>query len=102
MRHSRRNTVMKETRKKAAGAALVVIGLLFALAALSILTSKKANAATDEFRWKHFGTDPLAQTRTEALAMRERVFRESFGFSDGCVKTAMQATASPGRAVHLN
>ena len=93
---------MKSLRQRAALAALVVIGLLFALAVLSVLTSKKANAAADEFRWKHFGADPLAQTRTEALAIRERVFRESFGFSDACVGAAMQATANPGRAGHLN
>jgi hypothetical protein len=53
------------------------------------------------FEWKHFGTDPFAKTRGEAMAQRAEAFR-MLGVPDECMAQAMQATDAPSTMEHLN
>jgi len=65
----------------------------------ALLFSTPASAA---FEWRNFGADPFASSRDDAMQDRERVFRESFGFSIACVAEALRVTSQPGATVRLN
>jgi len=94
--------VMKRVaRTIAADVAMVLACMTLMLG--SLIVAPRAHGAENEFHWKHFGVDPFAKTRDEAVAARERVFREAFGFSNACVSAAMQATSgAPNATGHLN
>jgi hypothetical protein len=78
--------------------ALAVIMVLLLLATFAALTATSAHAA--EFKWEHFGADPYAATREEAMKAREDAFHK-LGFSDPIVVALMEATESPGEKVRI-
>jgi len=70
-------------------------------AALFLVAFANVPMAHATFRWEHYGTDPFAPSRDEAMAARTQVF-ESFGFSNTCTQAAYQAMSAPGRVERLN
>jgi len=56
--------------------------------------------AADGFEWKHFGADPYATTRTEAMQKRESAFR-AMGLPTPVIKQLLQVTEKPGEKVRL-
>lgn len=82
-------------KKKIARVALVVILLLFGAAALMSVAH-----ADEGFQWKHFGTDPYAATRAEAMRTRESAFR-SMGLPAPVIAKFMRVTEKPGEKVRI-
>ena len=68
------------------------------LLALAIATL--ANSAYAEFQWRHFGADPYATSRAEAMRTRENAFRK-MGLPAPVIKQLMLATERPGEKVRL-
>ncbi len=59
-----------------------------------------ANSAHAEFKWQHFGADPYATTRAEAMKTRESAFR-AMGLPAPVVKQFMIATEKPDEKARL-
>ena len=86
--------------KKVVQIALVVITMLLAIATLAVLSSS-AQAAERQFKWEHFGADPYATSREEAMRTRESAFRK-LGLPEEVVAIFMIATDKPGEKMSLN
>jgi len=80
---------------------LVVIAMLLLLATIAALTAVPAHAAESQFKWQHFGTDPYATSREEAMRTRESAFKK-LGLPADVVSILMIATDKPGEKVSLN
>lgn len=73
-------------------AVLLLVGVLFA-------TSRAAHAE-EGFQWKHFGTDPYASTRVEAMRSRESAFR-AMGLPTPVIRQFLQVTEKPGEKTRI-
>ncbi|MFA5942078.1 MAG: hypothetical protein WC798_00155 [Candidatus Paceibacterota bacterium] len=69
--------------------------VVLALAIVVLATSVHA-----EWRWEHFGADPYAKTRAEAMRTRESAFRK-LGFPEPVLRLFMEETQKPGERVRL-
>jgi hypothetical protein len=79
---------------------LMVIALLLLLATIAALSATPAHAES-QFKWQHFGTDPYAVSRQEAMRTREDAFRK-LGLPQDVVSVLMIATDKPGEKMSLN
>ncbi|MHB8710632.1 MAG: hypothetical protein ACYC6X_03730 [Minisyncoccota bacterium] len=52
------------------------------------------------FRWRHFGADPYALTRSEAMRTRESAFRK-LGLPEGAIALFVEATKKPGKKTRI-
>lgn len=59
-----------------------------------------ASSVYAEFKWQHFGADPYAATRAEAMRTRESAFRK-MDLPAQVVKQLMLATERPGEKVRI-
>jgi len=57
-------------------------------------------AAETEFTWQHFGADPYATSRGEAMRTRESAFRK-LGFPAPVVKLLVEATQKSGEKIRI-
>lgn len=71
----------------------IIVVLVLAFATL-------ASPAHAEFKWQHFGADPYAATRAEAMQKREAAFR-AMGLPAPVIKQFMLATEKSGEKVRL-
>lgn len=67
---------------------------------LTLALAALVNPAYAEFKWEHFGADPYATSREEAMKTREDAFRK-LGFSEAVAASFMEATNSPGVKVRI-
>jgi len=79
---------------------LMVIATLLLLATIAVLTAVPAHAES-QFKWQHFGADPYAVSRQEAMRTREDAFRK-LGLPQEVVSILMIATDKPGEKISLN
>jgi hypothetical protein len=73
----------------------IAILLAFAFATLVLVNSAQA-----EFKWEHFGGDPYAATRAEAMQRRASAFHQ-LGFPREVAAYFMEATKKPGAPILL-
>ena len=71
-------------------------------AAISLVGGANATATTSSapFPWEHFGADPYATTKEQAVATREAAFR-CMGLPENAIKALVAATAQAGHQIHL-
>ena len=69
---------------------------IFAALVLSVV----ANSTYAEFKWQHFGADPYATTRAEAMRTRESAFRK-MGHPIPVIAQLIRATEKPGEIVRI-
>lgn len=69
----------------------ILLALAFAVLAIS---------AHAEFKWQHFGVDPYASSRDEAMRTRESAFQK-LGLPAPVVKLLVEATQKPGEKIRL-
>lgn len=81
--------------------ALVVIAMLLLLATIVALSVAPVHAAESQFKWQHFGVDPYAVSRNEAMRTREDAFRK-LGLPQDVVSILMIATDKSGERISLN
>jgi hypothetical protein len=65
--------------------------------AKAVAAKPVAHEESSIFKWEHFGADPFAKSKDEAMAKREKAFR-ALGLSNSCVAEAMRVTSAPGTA----
>lgn len=70
------------------------------IAVLTLAIATLANSAYAEFKWQHFGADPYATTRAEAMRTREDAFRK-MGLPAPVITQLMLATEKPGEKVRI-
>ncbi|MFZ2167880.1 MAG: hypothetical protein WAV50_03360 [Minisyncoccia bacterium] len=85
--------------KKMAWGMILFLGMSFAIVVISMFAAKSAHAA-DGFQWQHFGADPYASSRDEAMQTRESAFR-ALGLPPPVITQFLRATESPGEKTRL-
>ena len=84
-------------RRVSIGALLLFVVLAILISLLTVATPAHA---VDGFKWQHFGADPYAASRDEAMQTRESAFSK-FGFPEPVVALLMEATKQPGEKVRI-
>ena len=59
-----------------------------------------ATSAQAEWKWQHFGADPYAKTREEAMQTRESAF-SAMGLPESVIADFLRATEKPGEKIRL-
>jgi len=84
-----------------------LLQILIALGAIAVLLSSCGSSlkscrvwAAEEWKWQHFGADPYAKTRTEAMQTRESAFR-AMGLSAPVITEFLRATEKSGEKIRL-
>ncbi len=72
----------------------------FIVAMLALAIAVLANSAHAEFKWQHFGADPYATSRAEAMKTRESAFTK-LGFPKPVVDLLVKATEQPGQKTRI-
>ena len=67
---------------------------------LALVCATLASLAHAEFKWQHFGADPYASSRDEAMRTRESAFSK-LDLRKPVVKLLVEATQKPGEKVRL-
>lgn len=67
---------------------------------LALAFAALAGPVYAEFKWEHYGADPYATSREEAMKTREDAFRK-LGFPEAVAASFMEATNSPGEKVRI-
>ena len=67
---------------------------------LALVCATLASLAHAEFKWQHFGADPYASSRDEAMRTRESAFSK-LDLPKPVVKLLVEATQKPGEKVRL-
>ena len=74
----------------------IVLILVLAFA----ITTLASSVYGTEFKWRHFGANPYATSREEAIRTRGNAFR-ILGFPEPVIALCMRATETPGEKVRL-
>lgn len=67
---------------------------------LTFVFATLASSAYAEFKWEHFGADPYATSRDEAMRTREDAFRK-LGLPAPVIAQFMHATETPGEKMRI-
>lgn len=70
------------------------------IALLALVLATFAGSALAEYRWEHFGADPYAATREEAMKDRAAAFKRA-GLPDAVVEKLVKATEKPGERTRI-
>jgi len=93
--------VMPQERKeiKIAKIILAIIGILGCIFIIyGLCFAPKALSA--EWKWQHFGADPYAKTRAEAMRTREFAF-SAMGLPDQVIAKLIRVTVEPGEKIRI-
>lgn len=77
-----------------------IMNKIITIFVLAFTFATLASSAHAEFKWRHFGADPYATSREEAMQTRESAFRK-LGFPVPAVALLMEATKKPGEKVRI-
>lgn len=72
-----------------------IAALIFGIALFAIAMLTSSARAADGFRWQHFGADPYAASRVEAMKTRESAFHK-LGLPQPVIKLFMEETKKKG------
>jgi len=87
---------MKKSLRKSARTVLVVL----AIVAIGLIIILIATTARAEWKWQHFGADPFAKTRAEAMQKRANAFL-AMEIPPAVIIEMMIATESPGEPAKI-
>lgn len=73
---------------------------ILVIVVLALIATLASSALAAEWKWQHFGADPYAKSRTEAMRTRESAFH-AMGLPDSVITQLMLATEKPGEKIRL-